>query len=84
MPGSLPRSASEPDYEEWAAKQFAYAFQRSEVRKCRKDIFRADCGHEVDVTEPYRYQVWRTNDEPRGHINQRTDCEFCARRDLNG
>lgn len=74
----------EEDYLQWEARQNAYAFQRTVVRHRRRDIFRADCGHEVDVTEPYRYQVWRVNNEPRGQINQRTDCEFCARRDLNG
>ena len=71
---------SEADYREWAAKQAAYAFYRVDRRK-RRLKFRADCGHLVDGTEPYRYIVSRINGWPRGVIEQRTDCEFCARAD---
>lgn len=70
---------SEADYLAWAAKQHAYSFVRQEMRKRRFDFFRADCGHKVGKSERYRYQVWRINSEPRGQINQRTDCEPCVK-----
>ena len=70
---------SEDEYRKWAAKQEAYAFSRTEMRTRRFDFFRADCGHKVGKSERYRYQVWRVNCEPRGHINQRTDCEPCVK-----
>jgi len=69
-------------YLEWQEKQDSYAFFREETRK-RRLKFRADCGHLVDGTEPYRYQAWRINRMPRGVIEQRTDCEFCARKDVS-
>lgn len=67
-------------YLEWEEKQRAVAFERSETRKARLKR-KLDCGHWIDGTEPYRYSVWRTNDMPRGTIEQRLDCEFCARED---
>lgn len=65
------------DYERWL---YAEAFSRTDERKTKLKR-RLDCGHWIDGSEPYRYMVWRTNDQPRGIISQRTDCEFCARRD---
>lgn len=66
------------EYERWLG---AYSFQRIEVRKRRLKT-QLDCGHWIDGSEPYRYMVWRTNGMPRGRVEQHTDCEFCARRDL--
>lgn len=62
-------------YEKWLA---AYAFVRSCVRRARLKR-RLDCGHWIDGSEPYRYQVWKLNGDRE--ISQRTDCEFCARGD---
>lgn len=71
----------EDSYFEWEAKQAKLAFGRIETRKSSYIRYCEDCGTTIDKTEPYRYQVWRFNFEPRGHINQRIDCEFCARKD---
>lgn len=64
-------------YERWL---YATAFERTATRAARLKR-KLDCGHWIDGSEPYRYQVWRTNDQPRGVLSQRTDCEFCARGD---
>lgn len=61
-------------------REFAFAFHRSETRRTRLKR-RCDCGHWIDGTEPYRYSVWRVNSDPAGVIQQRLDCEFCARAD---
>jgi hypothetical protein len=71
-------AALEPDFD-W----YGYAFARTEHRHARLKR-QVDCGHWIDGTEPYRYQVWKLNCDPRGVIHQRTDCEFCARRDARG
>ena len=63
--------------ERWLA---AIAFARTCTRRARLKR-PLDCGHVIDGSEPYRYQVWRVNGDPRGAISQRTDCEFCARHD---
>lgn len=68
------------EYERWL---HGYAFQRIEERHARLKR-QLDCGCWIDASEPYRYQVWRLNDSPRGTLEQRTDCEFCARIDLAG
>jgi hypothetical protein len=76
-------SKEELDLEEylaWEERQMEFAFHSVRIRK-RRLKFRADCGHLVDGTEPYRYTVYRVNNMPRGRIEQRTDCEFCARED---
>ena len=75
-------SDEEAEYLEWMAKQDAYAFYRVVTRraKLKREL---TCGHWIDASEPYRYQVWRVNNMPRGKIEQRTDCEFCARVDAN-
>lgn len=65
------------------ARLYEFAFRREDRRKRRSGIIVADCGHEIDNTEPYRYLVWRLNCDPRGQLSQRTDCEFCARADYN-
>jgi hypothetical protein len=64
-------------YERWLSR---LAFARTTTRraKLKKQL---DCGHVIDGTEPYRYSVWRRNYDDRGVIHQRTDCEFCARKD---
>lgn len=64
-------------FEQWL---YAFAFRREDRRRSSR-IRVADCGHEVDRTEPYRYLVWRVNCDPAGTIHQRADCEFCARAD---
>jgi hypothetical protein len=73
---------TDEEYEalEYERRMFAYSFHRTEVRKAKLKR-PCDCGHWIDGSEPYRYCVWRTNDMPRGTIQQRTDCEFCARAD---
>lgn len=71
---------SAEDYERWLT---GYAFARTETRRRRLKC-RLDCGHWIDGSELYRYQVWRVNGDPRGVIRQRTDCEPCARIDLRG
>ena len=67
------------DFERWIV---GYAFARTETRRRRLKAL-MDCGHWIDGSEPYRYQVWRLNSAPRGVIEQRTECEECARRDYN-
>lgn len=67
-------------FEKWLC---AFSFRRTETRRTiLKRLL--DCGHWIDGSEPYRYQVWRLNLDPRGEITQRRDCEFCARSDLRG
>ena len=61
--------------------EYAFAFHREERRKTRLKRL-CDCGHWIDGSEPYRYQVWKLNMD--AEITQRTDCEFCARGDLRG
>jgi hypothetical protein len=82
--GMVDVSDDELEYLAWEKKQHAYAFSRTVYRHCRKKRL-CDCGHWVDGsaknTEVYRYSVWRINSEPRGHINQRTDCDVCSRVD---
>lgn len=64
------------EYERWLT---GFAFARECRRKARwKRLL--DCGHWIDGSEPYRYQVWKLNCETG--IAQRTDCEFCCRGDL--
>lgn len=55
------------------------AFHRVETRRARLKR-RTDCGHVIDGSEPYRYQVWKV--PGTAGVGQRTDCEFCSRRDL--
>jgi len=69
----------EEAYIQFEERRLAYAFFRVCKRKRRLKV-KLDCGHTIDGSEPYRYSVWRTNDMPPGTIEQRTDCEFCARR----
>lgn len=61
-------------------REGGFAFYRLERRKTRLKRL-CDCGHWIDGTEPYRYQVFRLLADPRGVIRQRLDCEFCARED---
>lgn len=68
------------DFERWL---YAYAFRRVDERRASLKR-RLTCGHWIDGGEPYRYSVWRVNLQPRGELEQRTDCEFCARVDLRG
>lgn len=56
-----------------------FAFQRSCTRRARLKRGPLDCGHVVDGSEPYRYHVWKVPGS-RG-VEQRLECEFCARRD---
>jgi len=63
---------------EWEANQLKPEFFRSETRRTRLKRL-CDCGHWIDGTEPYRYMVWK--DRGDDGIQQRTDCEFCARKD---
>jgi hypothetical protein len=63
-----------------ATDEYAYAFFREDRRKTRLKRL-LDCGHWIDGTEPYRYLVWRLVSDPRSTIQQRLDCEFCARTD---
>lgn len=68
-------------FEEWAARetrrQSRPAFARVCVRR-RKLKTRLDCGHVIDGSELYRYQVWKWFG---GGLEQRMDCELCARVD---
>lgn len=64
------------------ADEYGYAFHREERRRRRLKV-QLDCGHWIDGTEPYRYQVWKLRSDPRGKIHQRPDCEFCAREDAS-
>lgn len=63
-------------YDETAGE--SWAFYRSETRRTRlkRDC---DCGHVIDGSEPYRYQVGKLTGATR--LFQRYDCEFCARDD---
>lgn len=56
-----------------------FAFERSCTRRTRLKRGPLDCGHVIDGSEPYRYQVWKVPGT-RG-VEQRLDCEFCARDD---
>jgi hypothetical protein len=67
-------------YLAWERKQEAFAFHRVDERKTILKR-RCDCGHWIDGTEPYRYQVWKLNSDTT--ISQRLDCEPCARRDAS-
>lgn len=69
------------DYLAWVKRQGALAFARVSDRRARLKR-RCDCGHVIDGSEPYRYQVWKYNGD--AELSQRTDCESCARRDLRG
>ncbi len=61
-----------------AASSAWVAFRRVCTRKARwKRLL--DCGHWIDGTEPYVYEVWRDRYAPRGVIEQLTTCEFCNR-----
>lgn len=60
-----------------------YAFARSELRRTLLKRL-CTCGHWIDGGEPYRYQVWRLRLMAPGELEQRSDCEFCARVDLRG
>ena len=62
------------------ADEWDFAFHRTDLRKTRLKRL-CDCGHWIDGTEPYRYQVWKLRSAPRRRIDQRIDCEFCARSD---
>lgn len=65
-------------HEKWLV---AFAFERIDVRKTRlKRRCSPGCGHWIDGGEPYRYMVWKVNQDMT--ITQRYDCEFCARNDL--
>lgn len=75
-------TAAEADYLAWERRRSAVSFARECIRRARLKR-RLDCGHTVDGSEPYRYQVWRFNLDPPG-VSQRTDCEQCARVDLRG
>lgn len=75
-------TAAEPaDYLAWFKHQSALAFSRIADRRALRKR-RCDCGHWIDGSEPYRYQVWKQNGDET--ISQRTDCEACARADLRG
>ena len=62
----------------WERAQSALAFARDCVRHTKLKR-RLDCGHWIDGSELYRYQVWKRNCDHE--ISQRLDCEFCARVD---
>lgn len=68
----------ELDYLQWERARSRPEFARSCTRR-RRLKSRLDCGHVIDGTEPYRYQVAKYPDAP---LWQRTDCEQCARVDL--
>lgn len=51
-------------------------FARTEERHRRRKV-RGSCGHWIDGSEPYTYQVWKLAGELG--LRQRLDCEFCAR-----
>lgn len=55
------------------------AFSRTCTRRTRLKRGPLDCGHVIDGTEPYRYQVWKVSGTVG--VEQRLDCEFCARVD---
>jgi len=55
-----------------------FAFYRVAVRRARLKR-RLDCGHVIDGSEPYRYQVFKIREDVS--IMQRLDCEPCARVD---
>lgn len=56
------------------------AFQRFCTRKSKLKR-KLECGHYIDASEPYRYGVWKLYGS---ELEQRRDCEFCAREDLRG
>lgn len=56
-----------------------FAFARSCVRHTRLKRGPLDCSHVIDAGEPYRYQVWKLPGTVG--VEQRLDCEFCARVD---
>ena len=59
-----------------------HAFARSETRRTRLKRGPLDCGHVIDGSEPYRYHVWKVRGT--AGVEQRRECEFCARRELAG
>lgn len=65
------------DYLAWEARQAQAEFERQCLRR-RRFKTQLDCGHWIDGSELYRYQVWKFRGET---IGQRTDCEVCARVD---
>lgn len=69
------------DYLAWLKRQGALAFSRIAHRRANLKRL-CDCGHWIDGSEPYRYQVWKNNGD--AGLTQRTDCEPCAREDLRG
>lgn len=81
--GRVAALAADPpaDYLAWLKRQSALAFSRIAHRKAKLKRL-CDCGHWIDGSEPYRYQVWKQNGDER--LSQRTDCEACARADLRG
>lgn len=72
-------SVVELEYREWVERQCRPAFFRVEVRRTRLKR-QCDCGCVIDGSEPYRYQVWKMPGS--AGVEQRLDCEFCARVDL--
>lgn len=66
------------EYLAWERAAAMPAFERTEERKTILKR-RCDCGHWIDGSEPYRYQVWKMRDALQ--LEQRRDCEFCARVD---
>lgn len=63
----------------WERAQLMPAFERTEERTTILKR-RCDCGHWIDGSEPYRYQVWKMRHDG-SRLEQRRDCEFCARVD---
>ena len=61
----------------YPTRERAFAFYRHEVRSSRRTRL-LDCGHRIDATEPYSYQVGKVNGEHA--IFQRYDCDVCMRR----
>lgn len=78
----LDYDCNDPEYWAWLEAELRSHrpwFARTEYRHTRLKR-RLDCSHWIDGGEPYRYQVWLERDSG-ARIAQRTDCEFCARRD---
>lgn len=80
MTSGLEIAATGVDVLERDEDEFAFAFYRTERRKTRLKRL-CDCGHWIDGTEPYRYQVWKLRSSSTARVEQRLDCEFCARAD---
>lgn len=62
----------------WEESQSRPLFERTEDRHTRR-LRSLDCGHRIDVGEPYRYSVWKI----RGTVGveQLAVCDVCRRRD---